>query len=399
MADAPKHVVSISTLFPNAANPRFGTFVARSLEALAKRGDWRVSVVNPLGIPPIALGRYRALAKLPEHSIEGGIEVHRPRFTLIPKMGARRNASSIAKAALPLIKRIHASDPVHVIDAQFFFPDGPAAAWIAEQMQLPLSIKARGADISYWCGRDFAREQILEAAERADGILSVSEALREDMVALGMKRSKIRLHYTGLDRDRFRPLDHTGLKAKLAQELGFDLPEKVPLLSCVGALVERKGQDIAIGALPSLPEARLILIGKGEDERHLRSLASDLSVADRVHFAGSIDHDLLPIVLSASDAMVLPTRSEGLANAWVEALACGTRVITCDVGGAREIITSDVAGYLIERTPEGVVDAVQSLMAKPADRQQVATMAERFNWITNGAQLAEHYAKLAGVKA
>ncbi len=399
MTDAPKHVVSISTLFPNAANPRFGTFVARSLEALAKRGDWRVSVINPLGIPPIALGRYRALAKLPVRSLEGRIEVHRPRFTLIPKMGARRNASAIAKAALPLIKQIHERDPIHVIDAQFFFPDGPAAAWIAERMQLPLSLKARGSDISYWCSRDFAREQILEAAERADGILSVSEALREDMVALGIKRSKIRLHYTGLDRDRFRPLDHTGLRAKLARELGFDLPEKVPLLSCVGALVERKGQDIAIGALPSLPEARLILIGKGEDERHLRNLASDLGVADRVHFAGSIDHDLLPIVLSASDAMVLPTRSEGLANAWVEALACGTRVITCDVGGAREIITSDVAGYLIERTPEAVVGAVQSLMAKPADRQQVATMAERFNWTTNGAQLAEYYSKLAATKA
>lgn len=183
-----KHVLALSTLYPNAVNPRFGTFVARSLEALAKRGDWRVSVVNPIGIPPLALGRYRALSQLEEIGEEGDIAVHRPRFTLIPAMGARRNASAIAKAALPVIERIHAQTPIDVIDAQFFFPDGPAAAWIAQRLSLPLSLKARGSDITYWGGLDFAREQMLEAARRATGILSVSRALAEEMVGMGMPR-------------------------------------------------------------------------------------------------------------------------------------------------------------------------------------------------------------------
>ena len=49
-----KHVLALSTLYPNAVHPRFGTFVARSLEALAKRGDWQVTVVNPIGLPPLA---------------------------------------------------------------------------------------------------------------------------------------------------------------------------------------------------------------------------------------------------------------------------------------------------------------------------------------------------------
>ena len=54
-----KHVLVLSTLYPNAAGPRFGTFVARSIEALAKRGDWRVTMVNPIGLPPLALGLIR----------------------------------------------------------------------------------------------------------------------------------------------------------------------------------------------------------------------------------------------------------------------------------------------------------------------------------------------------
>jgi hypothetical protein len=139
-----KHVLSLTTLYPNAVNPRFGTFVARSMEALAKRGDWRVTLVNPIGLPPLALGRYLPLADLPATSTEGGITIHRPHFTLIPRIGARRNAAAIARAALPLVQAIHAETPIDLIDAQFFFPDGPAAAIIAKAMGLPLSIKARG---------------------------------------------------------------------------------------------------------------------------------------------------------------------------------------------------------------------------------------------------------------
>ncbi|BDW82119.1 glycosyl transferase family 1 [Erythrobacter sp. Dej080120_24] len=390
-----KHVLALSTLYPNAVNPRFGTFVARSLEALAKRGDWRVSVVNPIGIPPLALGRYRALSQLDEIGEEGGIAVHRPRFTLIPAVGARRNASAIAKAALPVIERIHAQTPIDVIDAQFFFPDGPAAAWIAQRLGLPLSLKARGSDITYWGGLDFAREQMLEASRRATGILSVSQALAEEMVGMGMPREKITLHYTGLDRDRFRPFDHTRLRAQISGEIGFALPDNAPLLVSVGALIARKGHDIAIGALPMIEGARLVIVGKGEHEPHLRDLARDLGLADRVHFAGSLDHDLLPLILSAADVMVLPTSNEGLANAWVEALACGTPVVTCDVGGARELIACDTAGRLVERNPEAVADGVNSILNAPPARQAVAALVERFSWDNNAAELAAHYERLA----
>lgn len=390
-----KHVVALSTLYPNSVNPRFGTFVARSLEAFAKRGrergDWQVSVVNPVGTPPIALGRYRALSQLDPVGEEHGVTVHRPRFTLIPAVGARRNASAIAKAALPVIERIHAVTPVDIIDAQFFFPDGPAAAWIAGKLGVPVSLKARGSDITYWGGLDFAREQMLEAAGQADGLLAVCGALADEMAEIGMPRSKIRVHYTGLDRDRFRPLAHTQLRAQVGRELGFALPDNAPLLTCVGALIERKGQDVAIAALAQIPGARLVLVGKGDDEAHLKDLAHDLGVADRVLFAGSLDHDLLPLILSASDVMVLPTRNEGLANAWVEALACGTPVVTCDVGGAREIITNNTAGRLVERTPEAFAAGIEAVLNNPPMRQAVTAMAERFSWETNAAELAAHY--------
>ena len=73
------------------------------------------------------------------------------------------------------------------------------------------------------------------------------------------------------------------------------------LLTCIGALIERKGQGIAIEALRDVPGARLVLVGKGEDEARLRMLAISEKVADRVAFAGSVDHDLMPLILSAAD--------------------------------------------------------------------------------------------------
>lgn len=389
-----KHVLAISTLYPNPVNPRFGVFVARSLEALAKRGDWRVTLVNPIGLPPLALGRYRPLADLPEVIEEGGITIHRPRFTLIPRIGARRNAGAIARAVLPLVQRIHAETPIDVLDAQFFFPDGPAAAEVARKTGLPLSIKARGSDISFWGEQDFARKQMLDAADAATGLLAVSRDLAGQMVAMGMDESKITVHYTGLDRDRFRPLEHTQLRRQLSEELGFAMPDNAPLLACVGALIERKGQDIAIRALRDVPGARLVLIGKGEDEARLRALAASEGVADRVLFTGSLDHDMMPLILSAADVMVLPTVSEGLANAWVEALACGTPVVTTDVGGARELISSNTAGRLVERNPQAVAAGINAVLNVPPPRSAVAALTEGFSWDANAEALAAHYSAL-----
>ncbi len=386
-----KHLLSISTLYPNPLRPRFGTFVQSSLEALAARGDWRVTVVNPLGVPPVAFGKYKPLTTLAPVSEEGGLTVHRPRFTLIPRFGARINAAAIARAVLPIAREIDTRHPIDVVDAQFFFPDGPAAAMIAKALGKPVSIIARGNDIILWGAKPFARRQMIAAAAQAGHLFPVSIDLGQRMAAMGMDERKISVHYTGLDHNRFRPLAHTQLRAQVSDALGMTLPANVPILSTIGALIERKGQYLAIEALSELPGAHLILAGEGEDEALLRQLATSRAVSDRVHFVGSVSHDLLPLILSASDAMVLPTVSEGLANVWVEALACGTPVVTCDVGGAREVITSPLAGRLVERSAAAVAEGVRQVLAEPRDRQAVAALVQRFTWEANAADLAVNY--------
>jgi glycosyltransferase involved in cell wall biosynthesis len=388
-----RRVLSIATLYPNAVNPRFGTFVARSLEALAAREDWEVTVISPIGIPPVAFGRYRRLRGALLNGLERGVHVFRPRFTLVPGWGAR-NPRAIAAAVLPLARVLHAETPFDLVDAQFFYPDGPAAAQIAADLGLPLSIKARGADIHHWGAQPTARHQMLAAGTQAAGLLAVSDALAADMAAMGLPRDKIAIHRTGLDRDLFSPRQHDGLRAELSRQLSLPLANGELLLACVGALIPRKGQEFAIGALPLLNGARLLLVGRGGDEARLRELARQLRVGKRVHFLGSLDHTLLPLVLSAADAMVLPSASEGLANAWVEALACGTPLVICDVGGARELLTDPSAGRIVARNPEAIAAAVGEIAASPLSPARVAENVAGFSWGANADALATYYARL-----
>jgi glycosyltransferase involved in cell wall biosynthesis len=391
-----KRLLSLATLYPNASAPRFGTFVARSLEAMAARGDWQITVVNPIGVPPVRFGRYRALAEAAVSGIEHRVEVHRPTFPLIPRYGAAFNPRLIARAVLPLARRLHAEAPFDIVDAQFFYPDGPAAARIARALGLPLAVKARGADISYWGRRGYALKPMREAAEQAAVLLAVSEALANDMAALGLPRDKIRVHYTGLDRDLFHPLDRLECRRGAAAHFGFELPPGAPLLATVGALIPRKGQEFVVRALARVPQAHLLLVGKGPDLGKLQRIADAEGVAGRVHFLGSLDHTMLPVVLSAADAMVLPSASEGLANAWVEALACGCPVVLTDAGGARELMTRPEAGRIVARDPGAIAGAVEALIAEPPQREAVASTVARFSWPAHAEALDRIYSEVVG---
>ena len=385
----PLRILSVATLFPDAARPNFGLFVEKSLLALAAQPGVMLTIVAPIGLPPFPLSlhpRYRALRGLPQREAWRGLIVHRPRFTLIPKFGAARNPAAIARAVLPIARQ----GSFDVVDAQFFYPDGPAAMNIADALGIPFSVKARGADISHFGHDPATRPQLLAAAERAAGLLAVSEAMHGDMAEIGIDAGKTMVHYTGIDTMRFHPGDRTAARAALGMG-------DAPAIATVGALIPRKGQALVIEALPALPGVHYWLAGAGEEEARYRALAQRIGVADRVHLMGPVANADLPQLYRAVDAVVMPSVSEGLANAWVEALACGTPIVISDAGGAAELVTSPAAGRIVERTPAAIADAVRTLLAAPAAPDAVAaSLADRFNWDRNGRELAEHLRRCAG---
>lgn len=388
-------ILSLSTLYPSAATPNFGRFVELSLGAAEATGEVEIVRISPNGLPPWPLphllGTYKARAKLPIDDEWRGKAVLRPRFALLPRTAPARNAAAIASAVLPLARRLHAQKPFDLIDAQFFWPDGPAAMQIAEALNLPFSVKARGADIHYWTGIDGCREQIVAAAQKAVGLLAVSEAIKADIAALGVDAARIHVHRTGIDRSLFRVPQRP--RAELRGAL--DIPADKALLVCVGALIPRKGQAFAIEALAQLPDTRLALIGEGEDRQKLAALAQTKGVGQRVHFLGSLPHKAIAQYVQAADVAVLPSSSEGLANAWIEALACGTPLIITDAGGAREVLKAPEAGRIVTRDAAAIAAGIRDLLAHPPARESVAASVADYSWEANGAGLVAHWRDIA----
>jgi teichuronic acid biosynthesis glycosyltransferase TuaC len=382
-------VLTLATLFPNGARPTLGVFVERQTRALAAREGVEVQVVAPIGLPLWPLSHHRHYAHvrdLPKREERNGLIVHRPRYRVWPGLSQAGTARRMADALLPMLEGLRRDFPFDLIDAEFFWPDGPAAMRLAAALGVPFSVKARGSDIHLWGATPGIAAQIVAAGRAAGGMLAVSAALKRDMAALGLPAEKIEVHHTGIDLDRFRLADREAAKAALGVA--------GPLLVTIGHLNARKGQEIAIAALSHIPNATLILAGDGPERAKLERSAAAAGLAHRVRFLGVQPHEALPALLAAADVMVLPTVSEGLANVWVEALACGTPVVTSDVGGAREVVDRPEAGRLVPREPGAVAEAVNDLLAEPPAQAAVRAAAERFSWERNAAELHAHLAAL-----
>lgn len=384
-------VLTLSSLFPDASRPNFGVFVERQTLGLAAHPDVALKLVAPVGLPPWPLsrvGRYAELAALPRHEVWKGVPTWRPRFVNLPGTGGRFHAAMLAARLKPLLRAIRRDFAFDVIDASFFFPDGVAAVDLGNAFGVPVSIKARGADIHHWGRAPGTAAQVLRAGREADGLLAVAASMRDDMVALGMEAAKIRVHRTGVDLDRFAPRDRAAAKAAL----GVD----GPLVASVGALIPRKGHEIVIDAVAKLHGLRLMIAGEGPERPKLVAQIARLGVGDRVTLLGSVAHGELPGLLAAADVMALASSSEGLANAWVEALASGTPVVIPDAGGARELVSAPEHGRIVARTSEAFAEAIGALLAAPPPPDAVRAGAAGFTWGANRDALYAHLAGLIG---
>jgi glycosyltransferase involved in cell wall biosynthesis len=228
------------------------------------------------------------------------------------------------------------------------------------------------------------------AIARADALVAVSEGLKQGLVALGAPADKVTVLRNGVDLDAFQP---PADRATARTALGV----AGPVLVSVGALVERKGHQLTIEALCSLPGHTLLIAGEGPERAALAVLAARLGVADRVRLLGAVPHAELPRLYGAADAMVLASSREGWANVLLESMACGTPVVTSPAWGSREAVRAPAAGLVLDAaTPAAIAAGVRQLLASPPSRAATRAYAEAFGWDeTSAGQLALFRAVLA----
>jgi teichuronic acid biosynthesis glycosyltransferase TuaC len=370
-------ILTFSTLYPHAARPSHGIFVETRLRYLLASGKVESKVVAPVPWFPSSnsrFGEYAICAKAPREERRYGIDVMHPRYVTVPKLGMSVAPFLLAAGAYSAVQSIiRRGYDFEIIDAHYFYPDGVAAAMIGQKLNVPVVITARGTDINLLPQFALPRRMILWAARRAAALVTVSAALKAALTQLGVDASKTSVLRNGVDTRLFHPVDRVLQRARLG------LTGTVLLM--VGNLVALKGHDVVLRALREFSGACLLIIGEGREERNLRSLACELGIRDRVRFLGAMPQEQLPEYYGAADALVLASSREGWPNVLLEAMACGTPVVSTTVGGTPEIVAAPEAGVLVnERSAHGVVEALQRLFRNYPDRKLTRRYAERFGW-------------------
>lgn len=376
-----------STLFPSAVRAVHGIFVETRLRELLKTGEVETKVVAPVPWFPFSgqrFGEYGLFAATPGFEHRNGIDVFHPRYFLPPKIGMNLAPHTLAACAMPTIRKLLQDGfDFDLIDAHYYYPDGVAAGIIAKQLGKPFIVTARGTDLNLIPQHTYPRKLIIQTAAAAFASIGVCKALMDSLSGLGAEQTKLHVFRNGVDLDRFQPEEQSLARTKL------NLPNGKILLS-VGHLVERKGHHIAIEALTKLPKnVFLVVAGSGPEHASLKELAQKLGVTAQVRFTGQLENSELRSWYSAADALVLCSSREGWANVLLESMACGTPVIATNIWGTPEVVSTQVAGRLMDnRTSAALAHSFAMLFSDYPSRADVRAHAEKFSWeATTASQL------------
>ena len=182
-----------------------------------------------------------------------------------------------------------------------------------------------------------------------DHFVTVCDVMAEKALAAGISRpEKFRTIYSGMELDWF-------LNAKFdpaAVRREFGIPADAPVVGKIARLFELKGHDQLMDAAPEIvrrvPNVRFFLIGDGVLLEHLQERARGYGILDNFVFAGLIDRNRIPEMISAMDMVVHTSLREGLARVLPQALAMGKPCVSFDIDGAREVVMDDHTGYLVK---------------------------------------------------
>jgi len=207
---------------------------------------------------------------------------------------------------------------------------------------------------------------------RVDRLVTVSQAIAAEWTGYGVPPGKIEWIPNGVDVERFHPRPE---KSELRRTFG--LPEGGFLIGSVGRFDPIKNYEVLIEAFarlaPRFPASCLAFLGDGPREPNLRMLADTLGVRDRVFWLGRRPdpQNFLP----ALDIFVLPSKSEGMSNVVLEAMASGLPVIVTDTCGAAELVHRGRSGWIV---PSADVSAlIATITAALNSRNDLTEMGQR----------------------
>jgi len=292
---------------------------------------------------------------------------------------------AVFKKARELIKNRGPYDLVHIFQAS----QAGGAVWLLKffypKLKILLTLQ-EGQDLEKQNFlKRFFRSLIIKKINRATAI---SEYLKKYMLGI-RKDLPVYVAPNGVDMDVFLKDFSYGELSDLAEKLEIKPGEKIIITT--GRLVYKNGVDTLIKAMAILAKHpdnkfKLLIIGEGEQKNELLSLAEKLGLKSKVVFAGSVENRELPKYLKIAHIFVRPSRSEGLGNSFLEAMAAGIPIIGPAVGGIVDFLKDGQTGLICDQNnPEDIAKKIELIMEDENLRKKLVSNAkllveQKYNW-------------------
>ncbi len=336
-----------------------------------------------------------------------GVKVHRIECTEVRVPALYPPPVIIAPKAYEELKKLdakHRFDVIHLQDR--WFPDFNMSALYAKAVGKPLVItlhNARPLGIAPQytvVGGLYDLAIGRQVLALADKIISVSKWAIEDICKYGLKREKFVHIPNGIDSRELKPSSNGGAKKFRAK---YDVGGK-PMVLYVGRIIKQKGLEYLLHSWKqvekSRPQAKLVIVGRGNELHELQKLSRKLGVEKSVLFTGYVSEHELYEALHACDVFVLPSLWEVLPMAILEAMAAGKSVVCTDAGGNEELVRNGVNGFVVpKKNSAALAHALELLLADEKLRRRMGAAGRKrackeFDWRIIAARTYAFYKRL-----
>ena len=365
------HVVHLTWEYPPLVYGGLGRHVHALARAQAVAGDQVTVVTQQSGDAPTEeiLDGVRVVRVAPDSPFP----YHLP--SMLTWVGGLDHVIGTAASALSAADVVHAHDWVV----------GRAGSTTAAALDAPLIATIHATEAGRhqgWLPDPVARavhlvEQWL--VDEADEIIVCSSAMAGEVIrGHGAQPRRVTVIPNGIDADAFERTTHIR-EGLLAGD---------PRLTFVGRIEWEKGVLVAVAAMPEIlnrhPQARLRIVGTGNQIEAVESLIAELGVAEHVDLLGHVSEEILREVYSSTDLVIIPSSYEPFGLVALEAAAMGVPLVVGDTGGLAEFVTDERGRRHRPDDPDDLARTVLQALADPvatASRRDEALAAlQRYSW-------------------
>lgn len=391
----------ISQLYPHAGEPRRGIFNVREYVEMARQGEPLVVLVPVPWCPPL-LRLVKRWAKYdhtrPMLQFPGVTAIGVPYVAFPGAWFNRWSGLSVYLSLRRAVKRIKAHGPFDVIFCNDFFPTGDAATRLATELGLPVACRFIGVDLNQTVDLNAGiKAHFLKMVRRIDGLLCAGEQLAGKLKE--MTGRSARSIYGVVDLSRFSPVSD---KAPLRDRLG--VPRAGVFGVFAGYLQERKGVFDLLDALSAsrsrLTNFTMLMCGDGEHRERFLKRVEELGLASMVRWVGEVSPDEMSQWYGAADLFILPSHTEGMSNALMEAMACGLPAVVTAVGNTPNLLGSHPSVKIVPpRNLTALAEAVVTLASDATLRARMgrearALASEKFGVESRTREVLEYLRSL-----